>query len=115
MSNDIRVAPTTSVQSAPRWWAAPLLGTLLAPLVAAAVSGTDNTFADRTFLMAGGVVLAYAVILPSWFLSRAPALGRRRIHLAAVGCALAAMFPAMISTLGWMVFLVALFTGHVDG
>ncbi|MFI8002648.1 hypothetical protein [Streptomyces sp. NPDC086010] len=117
MSNDIRIpAPTTApAETDPRWWAAPLAATLLAPALAVTVSAPDNLFAERGFLLAVGLGAAFALILPSWFLARTPARGRRRKDLAVAGCAVAAGFPSLVTALGWTVFLVALFTGHVDG
>ncbi|MFC8593281.1 hypothetical protein [Streptomyces atroolivaceus] len=117
MSNDIRSPALVSARAEadPRWWVAPLAGTLSAPLPAIVASGAENAFAERPFLLTGGLVLAYALILPSWFLARTPARRRRRKELAVAGCVAAAAFPALISTLGWTAFLVLLFTGHVDG
>ena len=114
MSNDIRTAVPLAPRalSGSRWWAVPLTGTLAAPALTVIVSSAENAFADRTFLLTGGLVLAYALILPSWFPGRTPA---RRTGLVVSGCAIAFSFPALISMLGWTVFVVALLTGHVDG
>ncbi|MDF6018653.1 hypothetical protein [Streptomyces sp. JH34] len=117
MSNDVRTSTplTAPTEPEPRWWAAPLTGTVLAPVLAVAVSSVENTFADRTFLLTGGLLLAYALVLPSWFLARTPARRRRRNGLVLSGCVIAAWFPVLISTTGWTLFLVMLFTGHIDG
>jgi hypothetical protein len=117
MSNDIRTPVPLAVctESQPRWWVAPLTGTLVAPALAFTVSRVENTFADRPFLLTGSMVLAYALILPSWFAGRTPARGRRRNCLVVSGCAIAAYFPALISALGWTLFVVMLFSGQVDG
>ncbi|MFH9619371.1 hypothetical protein ACH4MM_37510 [Streptomyces pratensis] len=117
MSTDVRTPfPLTPRQDPePRWWAVPLTGTVLAPALASAVSSVENTFADRAFLLTGGVLLSYLLVLPSWFLARTPALRRRRNGLVLSGCMTAALFPAVVSTVGWTLFLVMLFTGHVDG
>lgn len=96
-----------------RWWAGPWAGTLVAPAVV--VSSADNAFAGRTFLLTGGTVLAYALILPSRFPGRTPARRHRRTGLVVSGCALALCFPALVSTLGCALFLVALLTGQVGG
>ncbi|MFF5894512.1 hypothetical protein ACFY8O_01170 [Streptomyces argenteolus] len=69
MSDDIRT-PVPLAAHGPagsRWWASPLAGTLAAPAPAVVVSSADNAFAGRTFLLTGGTVLAYALILPSRF------------------------------------------------
>ncbi|MFD5870130.1 hypothetical protein [Streptomyces sp. NPDC060322] len=117
MSTDARTPFPLAVRPEPerRWWAAPLTGTVLAPVLAAAVSSVENTFADTRFLLAGSLLLSYALILPSWFLARTPARRQRRVGLVLSGCAIAAWFPVLISTTGWVVFLIALFTGQVDG
>ncbi|MEU1482479.1 hypothetical protein [Streptomyces sp. NPDC005752] len=117
MSTDVRTPAPLAAQHEPErhWWVAPLTGTVLAPALAAAVSSAENTFADRAFLFTGGLLLSYALILPSWFLARAPALGRRRNGLVLGGCMTAAFFPAVVSMAGWTLFLVMLFTGHIDG
>ncbi|MET9591635.1 hypothetical protein ABZY45_11740 [Streptomyces sp. NPDC006516] len=117
MSNDIRtpVSLAPRALSGSRWWAVPLTGTLAAPALTVIVSSAENAFAGRTFLLTGGMVLAYALILPSWFLGRTPDRRHRRTGLVVSGCAIAFSFPALISTLGWTVFLVALLTGQVDG
>ncbi|MFE6185315.1 hypothetical protein ACFQ6U_12920 [Streptomyces sp. NPDC056465] len=113
MSTDLRppVPLAARPEPEPRGWAAPLTGTVAAPALSAAVSSAENAFADRTFLLAGGLLLSYALILPSWF----PARRQRRNGLVLSGCAVAALSLAMISTLGWAVSLVALLTGHIDG
>ncbi|MFC8225697.1 hypothetical protein [Streptomyces sp. NPDC057287] len=117
MSTDARTPLSLAArpETEARWWAAPLTGTVLAPALTAAVSSAENTFADRTFLAAAGLLISYALILPSWFLARTPARRQRRNGLVIAGCAIAAWFPALISTAGWAVFLIALFTGRIDG
>ncbi|MFD6281941.1 hypothetical protein ACFWFI_41245 [Streptomyces sp. NPDC060209] len=118
MSNDVRtpVVPLSApTEPEPRWWAAPLTGTVLAPALAVAVSSMENAFADRAFLLTGGLLISYALVLPSWFLARTHARSRRRNGLVLAGCMAAAFFPAVVSTLGWTLFLVMLFTGHIDG
>ncbi|MEU1125877.1 hypothetical protein ABZ371_20495 [Streptomyces sp. NPDC005899] len=121
MSNSVRTHTPRPVTTAarpepdPRWWALPLAGTVLAPGLAFAASRPDHLFAGRPFLLCGGLLLAYAVVLPSWFLPRTTAGRRRRGDLVLAGCACAAGLPSLLTALGWTVFLVMLFTGHVDG
>ncbi|MGW6389551.1 hypothetical protein ACWFR1_03395 [Streptomyces sp. NPDC055103] len=97
-----------------RWWAAPLVGTLVSPLGAYAVSGTQDMWAAAPFMLVGSLVVAFALLVPSWFLARTRRRRRARVVLAAFGTGAAVLFPYMVSTVGWMVFLVMLLTGNVD-
>ncbi|MDV5147476.1 hypothetical protein R1T08_25680 [Streptomyces sp. SBC-4] len=97
-----------------RWWAAPLVGTLVSPLGAYAVSGTQNMWAAAPFMLVGSLVVAFALIVPSWFLARTRRRHRARVALAALGTGAAVLFPYLISTAGWMVFIVMLLTGNVS-
>lgn len=112
MSTDVRTPFPLAVrpEHEPRWWAAPLTGTVLAPALTAAVSTVENTFADRAFLLTWGLLLSYALVLPSWFLARTPARRQRRNALVLSGCVIAAWFPVLVSTTGWTLFLAMLFT-----
>ncbi|MDQ0793839.1 hypothetical protein [Streptomyces sp. B1I3] len=121
MSNSVRTyAPRPVTTHArpepdPRWWVLPLAGTALAPVLAVVVTRADHLFAGRPFLLAGCLVLAYALIAPSWFLPRTADRRRRRGDLVLAGCACAAGFPSLITALGWVVFFVMLCTGNVSG
>ncbi|WP_069170530.1 hypothetical protein [Streptomyces griseus] len=123
MSNSVRThlphpvaaGPAARPEPDPGWWVLPLTGTVLAPVLAVVVSGADHLFAGRAFLLTGGLVLAYALILPSWFLARTADRRRRRGDLVLAGCACAAGLPSLLTALGWAVFLVMLCTGGVNG
>ncbi|WP_137994168.1 hypothetical protein [Streptomyces vilmorinianum] len=97
----------------PRWWVAPLVGSVVAPVLAVAAAGSQGMWADAPFMLVGSLVSAFALIVPSWFLARTRRRHQRRITLAALGCGLAAGFPLLLATVGWTVLIVMLLTGNV--
>ncbi|MFC8759203.1 hypothetical protein ACFUAG_00555 [Streptomyces sp. NPDC057193] len=115
MTNDAP-APATSTapgdEADPRWWVAPLVATLLAPLLSLAVAVRADLFTALPAILIGGFVLPLALVAPSWFLARTRRRRRTRTHLAVAACGLAAGYPGLLAGIGWTVFVVMVLTGH---
>ncbi|MGW0117643.1 hypothetical protein [Streptomyces sp. NPDC003327] len=97
----------------PQWWAAPLTGSLGAPLLLLLSGSTVDLFTGAPAIVALGFLLPLALALPGWFLARTRRRRPTRIVLAALACLVAATYPALLITFGTGYFFVMLVTGHV--
>ncbi|MEU9295241.1 hypothetical protein [Streptomyces sp. NPDC048266] len=116
MTNDVRAPDATGTapgdEADPRWWVAPLVATLLAPLLSLAVAVRADLFTALPVILIGGFVLPLALVTPSWFLARTRRRRKARTDLAVAACGLAAGYPGLLAGIGWTVFVVMVITGH---
>ncbi|MFB9606391.1 hypothetical protein ACFFTQ_25805 [Streptomyces roseofulvus] len=97
----------------PRWWGPPLAATLVAPVLSGAAAAAGGLFTALPVFLAAGFLLPLAVVAPGWFLARTVRRRRARIRLAVTGCALAAVYPLLLTQVAWMYVVVMLLTGNV--
>ncbi|MFF5787135.1 hypothetical protein ACFY8P_19460 [Streptomyces sp. NPDC012693] len=116
MTNDVHTPDATGTalgdRADPRWWVAPLVATLLAPLLSLAVAVRADLFTALPVILIGGFVLPLALVAASWFLARTRRRRKARTNLAVAACGLAAGYPGLLAGIGWTVFVVMVITGH---
>ncbi|MCX4982574.1 hypothetical protein [Streptomyces sp. NBC_00572] len=96
------------------WWVAPLVGSLVSPLLLMATA-SGSMWGSAWFMLVGSLVCASAFLVPSWCLVRTRRRRPARIILAAIGAAAPVLFPSLVGAIGWIAFLVMLLTGNIQG
>lgn len=98
----------------PRWWVAPLVATVAAPLLSFLAALWGDLFTALPVFLIGGFVLPLALVVPSWCLARTRRRRQARTILAALACFLAVTYQALIVSIGVAIIVVMFLTGNIQ-
>ncbi|MFH9723069.1 hypothetical protein ACH4M4_08870 [Streptomyces sp. NPDC017254] len=97
----------------PRWWVAPLVATVAAPLLSFLTAVWADLFTALPVFLIGGFALPLALVVPGWCLARTRRRRQARINLATLACCLAVAYPALIGGIGVAVVVGLFLTGNI--